>query len=286
MVKRRWKSEKEFNKFLVREYLKYGSVDEVLRVSNHNIPISYAQYQRILDRWGVVKAAGANSRLADTLEFLSKVADEKIPLERVYKKTPNRFKASVATMHRILGYVKEGVTRRLGTAIILTPYSNDNKVLIAKDVSTPRKDLGKQRGSITIPMGFSSKRDTRAQAIKRLLQQEVFAEKVVEKRFPEKLIPVNPKPFLFLDIADVRVEAFHLSLPKALSDTKHFSSFKLEDFQFIEIDKLVKDDGKFKLRAGVKEGILIYKRYRQLLKRNLKPNPMFDKAALNLHLSE
>lgn len=285
MAKLRWKSESDFNKFLVREYLKYGSVDKVLNSHKNDLPISYANYQRILDKWGIIKAAGSNRKLTETVEFLSKLADEKMPLESLYKKTPTRFKSSVATMHRILGYVKEGVTRRLGTALVLTSSSNSNKVLIAEDVSTPRLEFGKKYGSITLPMGFSSKKDTRRQAIARILQQEVFVNQAVSNNFPKTIIPENPKPFLFLDIADVRIEAFHLSLPQELCDKKALFSYKLKNFQFVDVDDLVKDGSKHKLREGIKEGLLIYKRYKQLLKRNLAPNAMFDKADLNLDLT-
>ena len=43
------RKEKEFNKYLVREYFMCGSVDEVLRKHSYGLPISYANYQRILD---------------------------------------------------------------------------------------------------------------------------------------------------------------------------------------------------------------------------------------------
>jgi len=48
------KGEKEFNKWIVSEYFKHGSVDEVLRINRYGLPISYANYQRILDKYGIV----------------------------------------------------------------------------------------------------------------------------------------------------------------------------------------------------------------------------------------
>lgn len=285
MVKPKWKSEKEFNEYLVCEYLRYGSVDEVLKKHNYDLPTSYSNFHRILDKWDIVKAAGSNSRLAESIEFLAKIAEERTSLESVYNRTPSRFKASVATMHRILGYVKEGITRRLGTALVITPYNDRDKVLIAKDVSRPRIEFGKKYGAITIPMGFSRKRDTSTQAIKRVLQQEVFTDDAVKRKFPDGIVSEDLKPFLYLDIVDVRVEVFHLQLPKKYSNPKSFSSYKLDGFKFVDIDKLIKDKSGYKLRAGVKEGLLIYKHYQELLARNLTPNPMFDTALVNSRLA-
>jgi len=46
--------EKQFNEFLVREYLKYGAVDGVYRAHEYDLPISYPSFQRLLDKWGFV----------------------------------------------------------------------------------------------------------------------------------------------------------------------------------------------------------------------------------------
>ena len=81
-------SEKKFNEFLVSEYLKAGSVDEVVKSFNNDLPISYAGYQRVLDRWQVVKAAGPNNKFTEAVEFLAKLAYENIPLERCTRKCP------------------------------------------------------------------------------------------------------------------------------------------------------------------------------------------------------
>lgn len=276
--------ERKFNEFLVSEYLKYGTVDEVFRRNNHDIPISYAQFQRVLDKWGIVKAAGPNSKLAEILGFLTKLAEENIPLEVLYRKMPPSFRTSAATMYRILGYVKEGITRRIATGLIITSAGNKKKVLVGNDVSTPRLELGKPYGSVSIPMGFSRKRDPREDTILRLLQQEIFTQKAVKQDMPD-IIPERPKPFMFLDIADVRVEIFHLKLPKKISEIRNFSSYKLQNFRFIDANKVIKSKrGIF--RIGVVEAVRGYEKYLKLKKRNLTINPLQYKSRLNYYLSE
>lgn len=276
--------ERKFNQSLVEQYLKYGSVDEVFRNNNYSLPISYAQFQRVLDRWEIVKAAGPNSKLTEMLGFLTRLAEENIPLESLYKKMPPSFRTSAATMYRILGYVKEGITRRVATGLIIAPNNNKKKILVADDVSIPRLELGKPYGSVSIPMGFSRKRDAREDAILRLLQQEVFTQKAIKQNMPE-IIPARPKPFMFLDIADVRVEIFHLRLPKKLSGIRNFSSYKLQNFRFIDTDKVVESKRRI-FRIGVIAAVRGYEKYLEIKKRNLPFNPLQYKSRLNYYLSE
>lgn len=278
------KREKKFNEFLVSEYLKHGTVDEVYRRNEHSLPISYAQFQRVLDKWGIVKAAGPNSKLAEMLGFLTKLMEENIPLEVLYRKMPPSFRTSATTMYRILGYVKEGITRRIATGLIITPSNNNKKILVADDISTPRVDLGKPFGAVSIPMGFSRKRDSREDAILRLLQQEVFTQKAVKKKMPN-IISERPKQFMFLDIADVRVEIFHLKLPKKISGIRNFSSYKLQNFRFIDTNKIVRSKQKI-FRIGVIEAARGYEKYLEIKKRNLTINPLQYKSQLNYYLSE
>lgn len=277
--------EEKFNKFLVAEYLKYGSVDEVLKRNNYSLPISYAQYQRVLDKWGIVKAAGPNSRLSEILDFMLHLAEEKLPIEALYKKMPASFQTSTVTLYRILSYVKEGITRRVGTALIITPKAKKNLILIGQDISSPRLDLGKPYGALSIPMGFSRKRDSRYEAILRILQQEVFTKQAIDRKMPKKIIPALPKPFMYLDIADVRVEIFHLEIAKNLADPRNFFSFKLKDHQFMEMEKIIAaDSGNFGFRAGVREAVLGYRKYLNLINRNLTVNPLIEKSLVNQKL--
>src|SRR3989344_6021164 len=237
-------NEKEFNKFLVREYLKYGSVDEVLKKYCYGLPISYANYHRILDKWEIVKAAGPNSKFSEAINFFAKMVKDEIPLEKLYKKVPPSFRTSAATLYRILAYVNEGITRRVGTALIITIKNDKSRILIAKDISTPRLEYGKPFGSFTIPMGFSAKTDTRKDAILRVLQQEVFGEEAIEKKSLISIIPKKIDPFLYLDVADIRIAIFHLVLPARFRSIKSFSSFKLSNFRFVNYEKILKGTDK------------------------------------------
>ncbi len=276
--------DKEFKRWLVEEYFICGSVDEVLRKYRWGLPISYAGYQRVLDEKGIIKTAGPNSRLNEILDFLTTLAEKNIPFEYLYKKMPPSFKASAATIYRILGYIKEGVTRRLATGLIITPYQNDKRVLIAEDISTPRLDLGKPFGALSIPMGFSKKSDPREDAILRVLQQEVFTKDAIEGRVPE-VVPPRPKPFMYLDIADVRVEIFHISLPQKLSKGGSLFSYKLKNYSFVPIDSPeVLEKRQEGFRVGVLEAISGYKKYLGLKDRNLVFNPLQLKSRLNYFL--
>lgn len=279
-------TDKEFKRRLIEEYFMYGSVDEVLRKHRWGLPISYAGYQRILAEAEIVKTAGPNGRLSEILDFLTTLMEKNIPFEYLYKKMPPSFKTSAATIYRILSYIKEGVTRRLATGLIITPSGNNKKVLIGEDVSVSRPELGKPFGSLSIPMGFSKKTDPRETAITRVLQQEVFTRQAIDGNMP-KVIPARPKPFMFLDIADVRVEIFHITLPKKYSNSKNFFSYKLKNYNFLEIDnprKLEEKGDSF--RVGVMEAIAGYKKYLGLIKRNLVFNPLQLKSRLNYFLRE
>jgi hypothetical protein len=274
--------EEKFNSHLVEEYLKYGSVETAFRKNNYELPISYAQYQRILAKWGIIKNAGPNNKLTESLDFLSHLAKDNIAFEDLYRKMPPNFQTSAVTLYRILAYVKEGLTRRLATALILTPYDNEEKILIAKDVSTPRVELGKLYGSLSLPMGFSGKNDSRKNNIVRVLQQEVYADKVIKRVFPYEIIPQHQIPFMYLDIADVRVAVYHIQLTKELSTVRNFSSYKLRDFEFKSISEIINDPNLY--RTGVLDAVTGYKRYLHLLNKNLSFNPFQHKSALNLDL--
>ncbi len=273
--------EKRFNENLVRQYLKYGSVDEALKKNKYDLPISYAGYQRVLNKWGVIKAAGPNSKLSESVEFLSHLSRENLPFEELYRRMPPSFQTSAATLYRVLSYMKEGITRRVGTALIITPFNNNKKILIAKDRSIPRVGLGKLFGDNSLPMGFARKRDTRRVAVTRILQQEVFTELTIKGKFPYELVKNVSQPFMYLDIADVRVAVFHLQLPQKLSSRSVFSSYKLRDFNFKTVEEITsrKVDGHY--RVGILEAVNGFERYLNLLERKLKVNPFQAKSQLN-----
>lgn len=280
------KGEEKFNRWLIEQYLMCGSVEDVFRKHRYGLPISYASYHRLLDKWRIIKTAGPNSKLSESLEFLYHLAETNIPFERLYVKMPPSFRTSATTLYRILSYIKDGITRRVGTGLIITSYSNEKQVLVAEDGSTPRVELGKPYGAISIPVGFSRKRDLREDAILRIFQQEVFTQNAIAQKMPD-VIPAMPNPFMFLDIADVRVEVFHIKLPKKYSSIKCFSSYKLHNHKFMSIDKILKGDTKDKkYRAGVIAGIEGYKKYLELKRRKLVTNPLYYKSRLNYQLSK
>lgn len=274
------KSELEFNRYLVREYFKHGTVEEVFRVHRFSLPISAATYHRVLDNWGVVKTVGPNNKLNEAVDFLSNVIHDDIPLEELYKKVPLRFQTSLSSMYRILAYMKEGVTRRVGVGLVITPYNQPEKVLIANDVSTPRIELGKVYNCLTIPMGYARKRDSRKINIIRILQQEVFSEATINQTFPHALLNNEFEPFMYLDIADVRVAIYHIQLPKDISEQKQFTSYKLNNYEFLNISDIKN------ARAGVKEAVLGYKKFLFLLRKKLAVNPLQAQSFLNQALAE
>ncbi len=252
--------ERDFNKMLVAEYLKYGSVDEVYRRHDYNLPISYPGYQRLLDRWGIVKSAGPNSTLSEAITFMTMLSDHKMPLETVYRKLPPSFKTSMATMHRILHNIKEGATRRFGTAVVVTREGEDEKMLVGEDISTPRLEYGKPYGSVSLPMTFSKMSETPKESVKRVLQQEVFTKETIENVFPENIIPNDIKPFMYFDIADINVAVFHLVLPKKTL-VKNFSSFKLHDYRFADISEFMGSERKAHVRSGMRDIAEGYKKF-------------------------
>ena len=275
--------EARFERFIIAEYLKYGSVDEVFRANKYDLPISYVGVHRLLDKWAIVKAAGPNTRLSEALCFLSALSDEKIPLERLYKDMPPSFKTSMGTLHRILTYVRSETIRRVGTALILTPHENSNLILVGNDVSTPRLYVGKAFGSVSLPMGYSKRTENSQTSILRVLQQEVFTKDAIDRSLNFEEMIGNPKPFMYLDIADVRVAVFHLALPFNLSDKSRFSSFKIQNHRYLHISEI--SGGKENFRTGVREIGIGYRRLLQEPRRNFSLNPLQERSLLNLELA-
>ena len=145
--------------------------------------------------------------------------------------------------------------------MVITGEEDNHSVLIGRDLSPPRLDLGKPFGAISLPMGFSKKSEPRKTSILRVLQQEVFTQNAINRDMPENIIPFDPKPFMFVDIADVRVSVYNLSLPKQISPN-NFTSYRLKNHRFHSIDKIFNEelDGRF-YRAGVVEIANGYKNY-------------------------
>lgn len=250
--------EEEHDKRVIAAYLKYGSVDEILkREYELNIHMSQAGIHRLIKKWGIVKAAGPNTNIGEAIYFLEKLAVEKIPLERLYKKMPLSFQTSAVTLHRILSYVKTGITRRAATALIITLQDDPEKILIGKDISTPRIEYGKFYGAWSLPMGFSKKGESEQDRVLRLLQQEVFSQQVIDKSLNLDHLLANSKKIVNFDVIDIRLSLYHISMPRELSHK--VNSFKVTDYEFKTVDEIFEQKKFF--RAGVAELSGMYLRY-------------------------
>lgn len=276
--------EKLFNQYIVSEYLKYGSVDEVFSKNNYDLPVSYPQVHRILNKWGIYKSVGPNSKLSEAICFMVLLSDKKIPLEKLYKSIPPSFKTSMSTMHRILHNVKEGLVRRYGSALVISSNSDPKKILIAEDVSTPRLELGKPFGSLSLPMGYSKKSEDSHSSIYRILQQEVFTKNAIKQDLPNNLIESNIKPFMYLDIADVRVTVYNLRLEEKYSQLRNFTSYKLKNYKFIDVDELLMKNTKFRMGLSkIGEG---YLNYLNRPETTIEYKPLIMKSDVNLELAQ
>ncbi len=259
-------SDLEFKKFLVAEYLKHGSIDKVLKVHHFDLPTSFASYHRVLKEFGIVKSAGPNSKLSESLYLLSLLANYKVPLEKTYRQhAPKRIQISVNTLHRILHYIRLGLTRRQGTALIITDAEKPNYILLGQDITLSDRSLG-QKGDYSLPMSHSKTGEDPKDSITRVLQQEVFTDLTTKKEFPSSVVPKHPKPIMYINIADIRVAVYHLEL----SNKEKFSSFKLTNLKFRKLTNQPNN----KLRPGVGD---ILKKYFELQKNpTLKAGVEFD----------
>lgn len=274
--------EEIFNKEIIGEYLKYGSVDEVFKRHGYDLPISIAGYYRLLDKWGVVRAAGPNNKLAEAIEFLEELALEKIPLERLYKRMPPSFKTSAVTLHRILSHIKKGVIRRAATALVISSERDPNRILVGRDVTAPRLEYGKYYGAFSVPMTFSKRNESKERSILRVLQQEVFSKQTVERNFPYEVIPDEPEPFVLLDVADVRLAVYHLALQGRQAEKEQFHSFKLVEYDYLDRAEIEERAGEF--RVGVAELVKFYEKYKTAMQKGEVVNPKVEVSWLNREL--
>lgn len=263
----------DFEKYLVSEYFKHGSINKVFYFHHFGIPISYAGYDRILTKYHVIKSAGPNSKLTESLRILSLVADYKLSLEKIYEKyAPHRLLVSTNTLHRILHYIRLGLTRRQGVALIITNHKKPDLFLTGHDLTLSNPSLG-HKGDLSLPMGHSKIGESPRDSILRVLQQEAFTDLVINKSFPYEIIPEHPKPSMYINIADIKVAVYHLNL----TDKYPLSSFKLTGFKYRSYEEIFR----LKSRPGIHE---ILNKYLELRK-NTDPDsiPEFD-AELNTRL--
>ena len=249
--------ERAFYEGVVGEYLRYGSVDEVFKRHNWDLPISYPGFHKLLDSWGVVKSVGPNNSIGEAIAFLEMLSYEKIPVERLYKSLPPSFQTSIATMYRILDCVKRGVARRYATCLVVTPFDDPNEILVARDVSTPRLEFGKFYGALTLPMTFSKKSEPYERSITRVLQQEVFSLDVVKRNFSYEKVHRGVEPFCRFSLIDLSVSIYSVKLSREYSDLSRFSSFKLKNFDYMTSLEILGQKDLF--RTGIAEVVSVYK---------------------------
>ena len=241
----------EFETFLVSEYFRLGSINKVFQEHKYNLPISFAGFDRLLSKYGVVKSAGPNSKLSESLYVLSLLANYKIPLEKAYHQlAPKSIQVSTNTLHRVLHYTRLGLTRRQGVALIITPVGVPNKFLLGKDLSLTNSSLG-NKGDYSLPMGHSKIGESIQDSVARILQNEVFTNKVLTQNFPWTVIPSHIKPLMYINIADVQVSVYKLELPVKMTK---FSSFKLSNIKYTELDNLPNAS----FRPGIKDILYHY----------------------------
>ncbi len=265
----------EFEKDLISLYFKNGSIEQVYNVKNYDLPVSFATYHRILNRFGIVKSAGPNSRLSESLHILSLINNYKVPLERVYRKyAPRTLKVSTNTLHRIMHHIRLGITRRCGTALLISPESNKDRYLVAQDSSVSNPLLG-QANDISLPMGHTRMQDSSKTSITRVLQQEVFTDNCLNGDFPFHLIPQNSKPIFYINIADIKVAVYRLVIPDSLNK---FTSYKLHHFAF----KTYNEIQKLKVRPGVGEMV---GKFEELRYAPISSSEIVIDSELNLALS-
>ena len=266
----------EFEKNLISLYLRHGSIEQVFNIKNYDLPVSFATYHRLLNKFGIIKSAGPNSRLSESLHVLSLINNYKVPLERVYRKyAPHTLKVSTNTLHRIMHHIRLGVTRRCGAALLISHESSKDRYLLAQDVSLNNPSLG-EPGDFSLPMGHTRMQDNSTTSITRVLQQEVFTNKCLDGSFPFNLISKNAKPIFFINIADIKVAVFRLIIPDKYND---FSSFKLQGHCFKNQNELQA----IKIRPGVGE---IVEKYEELRFAPQSNTEIVINSKLNLALSE
>jgi hypothetical protein len=155
-------------------------------------------------------------------------------------------------------------------------------ILVGNDVSTPRLELGKPYGAVSLPMGFSHKRDSDVKKVARVGQQEIFTGLTIERRFPNELFTSDLRPFMFVNIADVSVEVFHLDVPPHLIDG--LFSFKLDDLRFVDRSDLQSGLPDGTLRTGMGEIAHGFESHLHSVAHNRSVAPLQITSSLNKQL--
>ena len=263
-------------------YLKYGSVEEAIRSYPDSLPISIANYHRLVKKYGLIKSAGRHVSLPETLHFFREKAFEPgTPLERIYAQMPPSFQTSLSTLHRIYQYMEKAVVRRHAAALITTA-GNSGEVLVGREVFGNSR-YGKKVGDISLPMSFAKKDESNFDSALRVLQQEVFAHLAAsgelkrDSTLVKRILSKNIEPVFYFDIVDVRVQVYEIILPTQASE---FSSFKLVEHKYENLHTLSVMPN---LRTGIGEILKLYGDY--LYKPLTLKVPTYHVSSINLALA-
>lgn len=239
-------------------YLKYGSVEEAIKRHEDNLPISVANYHRLVKKYGLIKSAGRHVSFPETLHFFrEKAFTPGTPLERIYTQMPPSFQTSLSTLHRIYQYMEKAVVRRHAVALIAT---SGGGILAGREVFGNSR-YGKKVGDLSIPMSFAKEDENHVDSALRVLQQEIYSDLATRGElrensdFVQNILPRNLEPIFYFDIVDVRVKVFEVNVPGDIP----FSSYKLTDHTFQNISSLLSQ--KAQVRAGVDEIVKLYEGY-------------------------
>ena len=235
------------DEWYVAQYLKYGSVEEVLKAYRYQVYLSEASYHRLVKKSGIVKSMGRREvSLTEALHFFARKALEPtVGIQTLYYQMPPSFQTSLASLHRIYNRILVQRPHRFATALILHS-ENDNKVLFGHEVRTQALQ-GKFRGDLSLPMTFCGAEESYSQAITRVLQQEVFTEQAI-KQSRTLEISNSIEPFLKFTILDVEVRVFELAVPSDL--LQQVNSYKLADYQLFDFAELQEYQ---RVRHGISE---------------------------------
>ncbi|KKQ01559.1 MAG: hypothetical protein US11_C0006G0001 [Candidatus Roizmanbacteria bacterium GW2011_GWA2_36_23] len=254
------RNEYEMNhiKQLINFYLKYGSVEEAMKRESERVFVSQASYHRILDQFGIVKSAGRYDPFHETISFLMRMTLEKIPHAYLYNEMPYDFENSFLNLNLVIRAVRKGLVTKTGAALVITPEGSNNSVLIGEEISS-RSAYKKKVGDMTVPMGFAKQGEPLYFSLLRLLQQEVSNPLAVNGQLApygeiaQRIIEHEPNPFMYLDIADVRVAVCHLVLPEELCNANIISSHRLLNHRFMSGSTIAGNSDNPRIRAGIPE---------------------------------
>lgn len=229
-------------------YFKYGSVEEAFASYPEYLPLSIAQFHRIVSKAGIVRSAGRHTNLPEVLHFFKeKALSPGTPLAELYREMPASFKTSLVSLHRIYHLVvNKKITRRYATALIISKESDPSLILCGRETQTDIR-YGKTAGQYSVPMAFSKKQENIKDSILRVLQQEVFMNDSIEGSFPDITLDANLSTDFYFDLLDVRLSCIKISIPDNIDN---FSSYKLENHHWFDLNT---NSDAFSWRMGVPE---------------------------------